>query len=54
MTTYLVYLANAHGKKLSAYDRIEASTFQQARAVFRAKMDAKGISREGTEILAAH
>lgn len=55
MTTFTLYLASAaDGKKLSAYKRIDAETFEVARTKFRRECDMKKISRVGTEILALH
>ena len=52
MKTFHVYLANAHGQKLSALTAIKAPTFAAAKAQFQAMMVAKGVDMRFAEILA--
>ena len=51
MASYTLYLANTNGRKISGFETIEAETFAEARAIFRAACDKKGIDRASTEIL---
>ena len=52
MKTFLTYIANTNGQKLSGFTRIEAASMQEARAEYRRIHAGKGIQLQHCEILA--
>lgn len=49
---YKMYIANAHGKKLSGYTEVEADSFTQAKAIYRVLVQSKNIDPHTVELLA--